>query len=630
MPLNRNLSARDARAQNRALRGLGTQQNQSDGGGSEDEDHENPQEFESDEEIDDGDNDVGQDEEDEGSQEGDERGNTSGEDANGEGEGGDNTSNHNQEGDNDEEDIIEDEDPEPQRRKRKKRKETRRGENKRKRPIPVFRNDDEPRVRFSSDFVRELLEAQSRRQQPVIHVQPHHSLELKTPYSGGLDLDIYKRDFYTVMRHNKWQQDVATMKLRGNLTGTASKVVENRCREIGNGEVTVEELFALLDARCNNDEARINAKALYDGIRQRKDERIADFVERFERARMQAQMPDGPSAAMKFFRDLVYDVSNIPFNTKLFVNVQAVAESLAGLDLTATIRRRKSAPKDGDQSEEEPEVRFSSKLANEVKERSGRRKGLSNSERDDDEDGSAADEPKLQANKDVRALVQSLAVLSERVLPQLEAHSSKPFSHKGGSTFSGRLQDLPKASRDVRNEREDPDRDVRCQLCKVLGHEAIHCRNLRCMQCQRFGHSEVECTYAEACQKCGKMGHAARWCRSNIRCQTCGKLGHADNQCRFQQMPIQRTVPAQMPRPRPYPKQEGGACFKCGEQGHFARECVKDVRRTGSNAIPVSNPDRNNYQRRESEDRRGARGVHRMINNAGDDRQPRAKKEQEN
>ena len=613
MSSRNNPTARESRAQNRALRVLGTQEDQSEGDdlNGDEEDNQNPEETSqgSGEEDNNGEGADNEDEEIDDDDDGENHGNDGNDDENGQ-----------------QDDENSDAETQNRNRSNSGRRNNSRGRGGGSRGRRRHVNFDLSRNRehqqgivITQDILRELLAGQAALQRqvaPVINVQPSQSLELKTPYGGGLDLDIYKRDFYTIMRHNKWNQEIAMMKLRGNLTGTASKVVENRCREVS--DVTVGELFDLLEARCNNDEARINAKAVYDSIRQRKDEKIADFVERFEKARMQAQMPDGPSAAMKFFRDLTCNVESIPFNTKLFVNVQAVAEALAGLDLTATIRKRKPAAKEVE-SEDDADVKFSSKLAEEIHNKFKRR----HTTRAEDDEEDALMEDSKSATKEVKALVQSLAVLSERILPQLESQGSKPGSYKGSSTWSGRRQDLPKAVPDARNNRDDPDCSVKCQLCKVIGHEALHCRNLRCMQCQRFGHSEIDCTFAEACQKCGRMGHAARWCESGIQCRNCGKLGHSEKRCRAPSTMDRRRVPSADRRPQQRPTRDGSACFKCGEQGHFARECQRDARGTGSNALPVSRP-RDDHQRHD-EFRDNPRHRDRSETNARDGDRPRPK-----
>ena len=420
---------------------------------------------------------------------------------------------------------------------------------------------------------------------------------------------------------------MAIMKLRGNLTGTASKIVENRCRDPTSAEPTIDGLFRLLADKCNNDEARINAKASYDAIRQRKDEKIADFVERFEKARMQAQMPDGPNAAMKFFKDLTCNVDNIPFDTKAFTNVQAVARSLAGLDLTALIRKRKqSSAKDVD-FEEDSDPITQSKLAGEVRERQKKRRTLVHT---DDEGDSQADNPKQQQGSEVQALIQSLAVLGERLLPRQDVQASRQPNNRGADTLNQRRRDSPLAGPVARGGRDSP--DTVCQLCKGFGHEARHCRDLVCMQCHKFGHNEIDCREVlpvPKCQQCGKMGHTAKECEKNLRCHLCGRMGHSERRCRSKQPSnaYQSQRDSQPSRQQQRQPVADGACYKCGRPGHYARDCQSNSGRgTGTNAIPIRSDDTSH--RRSNVGRSRVKEEHHQP--ATEDRRGKAQREQEN
>ena len=135
----------------------------------------------------------------------------------------------------------------------------------------------------------------------------------------------------------------------------------------------------------------------------------------------------------------------------------------------------------------------------------------------DDEGDGQADNPKHPQGLEVQALIQSLAVLGERLLPRQDVQVSRQPNNRGVHTLNQRRRDSPLAGPIARGGRDSP--DIVCQLCKGFGHEARLCRDLVCMQCHKFGHNEIHCRELlpiPKCQQCGKMGHTAKECEKTL------------------------------------------------------------------------------------------------------------------
>ena len=374
-----------------------------------------------------------------------------------------------------------------------------------------------------------------QQQQPVINVHSvaAEKMELGSPYDGGLDLEMFEQDFRAVMQENRWNDKVASIKLRQNLTGTAAKVIYNYVRDEGRRNIGVDEIFAVLSASFDTPDARMDAKARYESIHQRKGERILDYVARFQKARIESGHRDGPNAAMKFFRNLTIDVDHMPWKAE-YTTVDAVANAVAGLDLTAKIRAKRKRREEEEEEEEKSEdekQKFTSRLARLEQDKLAKKRALKKGESLDEGDGDpTAKEPGSVSFSDVKALIQTLAVQ----WPNSNSQQGGNGGSRSSSNSRGGRSDLPMVVHNAQTEREEPAQVV-CQLCALPGHHALDCRNMICKQCHRVGHSEKYCNTTIECGKCGKTNHKTVHCEQDVMCHRCGRRGHSERRCRAPQ-----------------------------------------------------------------------------------------------
>ena len=447
---------------------------------------------------------------------------------------------------------------------------------------------------------------------PTFHVQPNikvqQDIELNAPYDGGLDLSEFEEDFREIANSNGWNSKISAMKLRKNLAGTAKRIVSVHVRDQGQRNVHIDEIFSVLRKRFRTRESRIDAKAAYEGMQQRRDEPVLDFVARFQKARMEAGCRDGEDAAMKFFRALTANVDNLPFDPTRFVDVDSVANAVNGLELTAKIRlKRKARVEVHDDSDDDVPTATNSRLEKESRDRAKRKK---NADKPDDADD---DEKKSKLPmKDINAFVQRLGVMvEEKVKSHLDAHTRSVAGNRGDNPRSERPPDLPLAGLGGPSN-SDTHLHSTCQLCRQSGHEASECQTLTCKRCNRWGHVANNCTWRPICQICLKVGHVAQECERDVQCNTCGRMGHSDRRCRSLQRnnngnnfqrggrPVNRSS---QPRNVSFQRDAGPRpdqpCYRCGESGHFARDCTQALppfKGTGSNATPIPNRSGNGRQ----------------------------------
>ena len=438
---------------------------------------------------------------------------------------------------------------------------------------------------------------------PTFNVHPnikvHQDIELNNPYTGGLDLSEFEDDFREIAESNGWKAKIAAMKLRKNLAGTAKRLINVYVRDQDKRTVHIDEIFSVLRARFHTRESRIDAKAVYEGIQQRKDEPVLDFVARFQKARMEAGSRDGEDAAMKFFRALTLNVDNLPFDSTRFIDVDSVANAASGLELTAKIRLKRRQRSDAqDDSEDDTPTTTNSRLEKEAKDRL-KRKRLADKGGDADE----ADKQTKLPMHDINAFIQRLGVMVEdKVKSHLDAHTRSSAGSRSENPQSGRPLDLPLAGLGGQSGRDDH-LDSTCQLCHQSGHVASNCRTLTCKRCGQWGHVANNCTWRAVCQNCFKQGHSAHECERDVQCNACGRVGHSERRCRNPQRnnsgynqrggrpsgrPFQQRNDSFQRDNRPRPTE---ICYKCRESGHYARDCTQPLplRVTGSNAEPISN-----------------------------------------
>ena len=80
--------------------------------------------------------------------------------------------------------------------------------------------------------------------QPTITVAPQ--LPLGKPYSGGSGLKQFEKAFRTIATHNKWPDVVAAVNLKDNLSGPARMVVSNMEADEDDYDPTIDEIFHAL------------------------------------------------------------------------------------------------------------------------------------------------------------------------------------------------------------------------------------------------------------------------------------------------------------------------------------------------------------------------------------------------
>ena len=215
--------------------------------------------------------------------------------------------------------------------------------------------------------------------QPTITVAPQ--LPLGKPYSGGSGLKQFEKAFRTIATHNKWPDVVAAVNLKDNLSGPVRMVVSNMEADDDDYDPSVDEIFHALRNEFGGLEAKLDAKAKYMKVSQRPGETVSNFTTRFQSARIKAGKPDNEEAAMHFWSALT-TVGNTPYDSDRFVSVDAVARVMKGMDTSAKLRAKRKA--DGAVEDDEGDVsKSASKLAQILKRKQQKRPKQDDSEEED-------------------------------------------------------------------------------------------------------------------------------------------------------------------------------------------------------------------------------------------------------
>ncbi|XVF56572.1 hypothetical protein PTKIN_Ptkin06aG0131900 [Pterospermum kingtungense] len=145
-------------------------------------------------------------------------------------------------------------------------------------------------------------------------------------------------------------------------------------------------------------------------------------------------------------------------------------------------------------------------------------------------------------------------------------------------------------------------KDIQCYVCKNFGHLCCvsfvdtSTREVSCYRCGQKGHSGPSCSKSRGetkettdngspslCSKCGEGGHFARECTTGTATSSlCYKCGEGGH---FARECIASTASSSL-------------CHKCGGGGHFARECssAKVGKRNHDSSTPNVRPHRENKE----------------------------------